>query len=63
MTEDSQFQGRSTLENLKNGLINLPKPQFEYDIEIPELEDEEDQERMKKIDAHEEELIIKRKYI
>lgn len=38
--------------------MNLPKPQNdEYIAEMPDLEDEEDQERMKQIDAREEEML------
>lgn len=47
---------RSRYDILKQGLINLPKPQYEYEIEVPELEDEEELAKLTKpVDADEEE--------
>lgn len=44
------------LAALKQGLVNLPKPQFEYDFDVPDFEEEEDAAK-RVTDAEEEELL------
>lgn len=50
------------LAALKQGLENLPKPQFEYDFDVPDFEEEEDAAK-RVTDAEEEELLKHRQRI
>ncbi|EGR30415.1 myb-like DNA-binding domain protein [Ichthyophthirius multifiliis] len=47
-TEDSQFMQKNSQQILKENIFNLPKPQNEYQFEIPDFEAEEDLEKQKR---------------
>ena len=44
---------------VKKSLLDMPKPSIEnYEFELPTMEDEEDQQEIKRIDAADEEVVM-----